>query len=253
MFFEHCLRIFAALFGRKPRRVKRHMWLLMLMLSLAIPVLAADEKEAPIQDNSFLVEEAYNQEPGVVQHIFTFSRAHRGGDWVSTFTQEWPMGSLRHQFSFTPIAQSAGGHRSNDFAVNYRMQLLGDGNARVAVSPRVTLMRSRVQVMIPASVVVAPRVVTHWNLGATSNPRTINAAQSIVWLTTHRFNALVETVWTHSAHASDLVISPGIRWSYDLPRGLQIVPGLAVPFDRTTHQRSTFFYLSFEHPFRGEK
>ena len=35
--------------------------------------------------------------------------------------------------------------------------------------------------------------------------------------------------------------------------GLQIVPGPAVPFDRTTHQRSTFFYVSFEHPFRGEK
>jgi hypothetical protein len=27
----------------------------------------------PIQDNSFLAEEAYNQEPGVVQHIQTFT------------------------------------------------------------------------------------------------------------------------------------------------------------------------------------
>lgn len=29
---------------------------------------------APIQDNSFLIEEAYNQEFGVVQHINTFTR-----------------------------------------------------------------------------------------------------------------------------------------------------------------------------------
>ena len=28
----------------------------------------------PIQDNSFLVEEAYNQDPGVVQTIQTFTR-----------------------------------------------------------------------------------------------------------------------------------------------------------------------------------
>ena len=39
----------------------------------------AAEEPAPIQDNSFLIEEAYNQEAGVVQHIQTFSRARDGG------------------------------------------------------------------------------------------------------------------------------------------------------------------------------
>lgn len=209
----------------------------------------AGEDEAPIQDNSFLVEEAYNQEPGVVQHILTFNRS-RHGDWTSTFTQEWPLGSLRHQFSYTAITDSAGGHRSNDFAINYRYQLAGDGNATVAVSPRLTLLRSQMQVMLPVSVVVAPRVVTHWNLGYTTNPRTLNAAQSVVWLTSHRFNTLVETVWSHSRREHDLVVSPGVRWSYDLPSGLQIVPGVAVPFDLTAHERSVFLYLSFEHPFQ---
>ncbi len=43
----------------------------------------------PISDNSFLVEEAYNQESRVVQHISTFSRGSDGG-WIYTFTQEWP-------------------------------------------------------------------------------------------------------------------------------------------------------------------
>lgn len=209
----------------------------------------AGESDTPIQDNSFLVEEAYNQEADVVQHILTFTHS-RHGDWMSTFTQEWPVGSLRHQLSFGAMTENAGGHRSNDFAINYRYQLLGDGNAAVAISPRVTLLRSQAQVMIPVSVVVSPRVVTHWNLGYTTNPGTLNAAQSVVWLTSHRFNTLVETVWSHSRRDHDLVVNPGVRWSYDLSNGLQIVPGISVPFDLTAHQRSVFLYLSFEHPFR---
>lgn len=56
--------------------------LLSLLLSLAVgPICCTtlaqeqtsrptDEKtQSPIQDNSFLIEEAYNQEDGVVQHI----------------------------------------------------------------------------------------------------------------------------------------------------------------------------------------
>lgn len=58
-----------------------------------------------IQDNSFLVEEAYNQEAGVVQHIFNLGygvdRLHGPDDreWAFSFTQEWPVFSQTHQFS----------------------------------------------------------------------------------------------------------------------------------------------------------
>jgi len=34
-----------------------------------------------IQDNSFLVEEAYNQNFGVVQHISSFTRSFESKDW----------------------------------------------------------------------------------------------------------------------------------------------------------------------------
>lgn len=47
-----------------------------------------------IQDNSFLIEEAYNQEPGVVQHILAWRR--QGRDWSNTFTQEFPLGTQDH-------------------------------------------------------------------------------------------------------------------------------------------------------------
>src|SRR3954469_14206126 len=40
------------------------------------------DKEPIIQDNSFLVEEAYNQNYGVVQHIQTFHRQWISHDWA---------------------------------------------------------------------------------------------------------------------------------------------------------------------------
>src|SRR5689334_10839155 len=58
-----------------------------------------------IQDNSFLVEEAYNQNFGVVQHISSFTRFWSSKDWNYTFTQEWPVpGNARHQLSYSLAA-----------------------------------------------------------------------------------------------------------------------------------------------------
>jgi hypothetical protein len=51
----------------------------------AVPLRAS--KPMAIQDNSFLIEEAYNQEKNVVQHIFSFSR-ERNGSYFASFTQE---------------------------------------------------------------------------------------------------------------------------------------------------------------------
>ena len=59
------------------------------------------ERPEPIADNSFLIEEAYNQEAGVVQHISTFVRPDGGGAWAYSFTQEWPFPGMRHQLSYT--------------------------------------------------------------------------------------------------------------------------------------------------------
>src|SRR5262249_52897668 len=59
-----------------------------------------------IEDNSFLLEEAYNQEPGVVQHIFQYlySGDSRQRGWTFAFTQEWPIYGQDHQFSYTILA-----------------------------------------------------------------------------------------------------------------------------------------------------
>ena len=48
------------------------------------PVVRVSAPPSPIQDNSFLLEEAYNQEPGVIQHVSTFQR-NSGVGWALDF------------------------------------------------------------------------------------------------------------------------------------------------------------------------
>lgn len=80
--------------------------------------------EPAIVDNSFLVEEAYNQEAGIVQHISTLTRsASSPRDYVYTLTQEWPFSTERHQLSYSvPVAflRSASASGLGDVMFNYR-------------------------------------------------------------------------------------------------------------------------------------
>ena len=266
----------------------------LLLLLAASPLLLAQtpppKGEGPIQDNSFLVEEAYNQEPGVVQHISTFTRFQESKDWVYTFTQEWPVGGLTHQLSFTlpwqRLNSSLDGKQAfGDVALNYRYQLLGDGEAKIAISPRLSVLlptgdekrgygrgATGVQVMLPVSWVLSDALVAHTNLGGTRTPNAKNAlgekattqdvtfGQSFIWLASPRFNVMLEYVHTsaqvvvgpdQTQRQSSTYLSPGIRWAYNFPSGLQIVPGIAVPIGvgASRGEKAIFLYLSFEHPF----
>lgn len=245
-----------------------------------------------IQDNSFLVEEAYNQNYGVVQHISSFARFWTSKDWAYTFTQEWPVPwDERQQFSYTLAGLHAGaladsGFGIGDVLLNYRYQLVGGGDTRVAFSPRVSLILASgdssedrgsgsigAQVGLPLSVVLTKKIVSHWNAGATFLPQAkgtsgdrvptagYNLGQSFIWLTRPRFNVMMETAFFQSqtvlannrtGWTSALYLSPGIRWSYNFKNGLQIVPGIAVPLGAgpSAGERGVFLYLSFEHPFR---
>ncbi|HEX9444434.1 MAG TPA: hypothetical protein VGA73_09955, partial [Candidatus Binatia bacterium] len=100
-----------------------------------------------IEDNSFLIEEAYNQEPGVVQHIFnavySTDRSRRG--WTFNFTQEWPVFGQDHQFSYSiPAANiredGARVRGVGDVLLNYRYQLMEEGERRPAFAPRFSLI-----------------------------------------------------------------------------------------------------------------
>ncbi len=248
-----------------------------LLLAAPLAACAALAAEGPIQDNSFLVEEAYNQEDGVVQHINTFQRFRNAGDWVYTFTQEWPVGGLQHQFSYTvPVVRPSDFHSGiGDIALNYRYQLLGDGEAKVAIAPRFTVIvpsgnekqgrglgAASYQGLLPVSVVLSPTIVAHSNAGFTYTPKAKdgsgnkadlnawNVGQSFVWLASQRVNFMLEAVYSRGQEKAAFV-SPGVRWSYDFESGLQIVPGVAFPIGvgPSRHEKAVFLYLSFEHPF----
>lgn len=139
-----------------------------------------EKEEAGIQDNSFLVEEAYNQEYGVVQHIQTFQRFWNTHSWGYSYTNEWPVDAApRHQLSYTvPVMNLADGSGTGlgDIALNYRYQLIGNGEAKVAFAPRFTLLvptgdykrgqgagATGYQGMLPVSWVHNQRFTTHWN------------------------------------------------------------------------------------------
>ena len=242
---------------------------------------------APISDNSFLIEEAYNQESGVVQHINTFTRS-KGGGWLYTFTQEWPVKSMKHQFSYTLTLLNAADNPRvrglGDMALNYRYQLVA--NDKVAVAPRASLLLPTgsvtkslgvggigFQTNLPISVTHSSKFVTHWNAGATLIPheknsrsekafvRSFNLGQSSIWLAHPRVNFLLETVWNsfqtvvrrnQTETSYSLIVNPGVRWAYNFKSGLQIVPGVSVPIGvgPSKGQRGILFYLSFEHPFK---
>lgn len=163
-----------------------------VVICLGRPVTwAAEERPIDvIEDNSFLIEEAYNQEAGVVQHIFngvyTSNRGRHG--WSFSFTQEWPIFSQDHQFSYTiPSYRLMDGadrvYGVGDVLLNYRYQALYEGETLPAFAPRFSLIlptgsRQKgtgnnvvgYQWSLPFSKKVASRLALHANLGLTYSP-----------------------------------------------------------------------------------
>jgi hypothetical protein len=250
-------------------------------------------EEHPIEDNSFLIEEAYNQEAGVIQHISNLVCASpiTDGEFAYSFTEEWPVTGQDHQLGFTLVFLNSGSGGAGasdgvgDFLINYRYQITsGD----VAVAPRLSLIvptgdRARgngdgvfgVQMNLPVSTRLSSSFVSHFNAGFTVLPgvggtdasglavdRTLTAytaGGSLVWLTSHRLNILLEALGVNegsigesgeSVRETHFIVNPALRYAIDVG-SLQIVPGFGVPVlleDGREPEVSYFFYLSFEHP-----
>ena len=242
----------------------------------------------PIQDNSFLLEEAYNQEAAVVQHINTLLFDRTVHTWLYALTDEWPVNGQRHQLSVTvPLQNSVAGNTValGDVALNYRLQLVGSGDTRVAVTPRLTVLFPTAaaelgggtlayQGALASSVMATPTLVLHTNAGLTLTPSAesgsgtarlldLSAGQSLIWLAHERLNLMLEGVVTSSEEFSGVgtarvrrtgfTLAPGLRWAHNFASGLQVVPGLAFPigFRANEGQRGVFLYLSFEHEMPG--
>jgi hypothetical protein len=234
-----------------------------------------------IEDNSFLMEEAYNQEPGVIQHISSFQYM-RDHTWIYTFTDEWPVPGRTHQLSATVPLLNNGITAFGDVALNYRYQAVL--RTRFAFSPRFSLLFPTgnyrngsgsgvlgYQLSLPFSYLLSPKIASHYNLGVTITPGAKNAdgtdynqviynyGISLIWLVKKNFNLMLEIVGNETVRKSDssesivsnsLFINPGFRYAINFKSGLQIVPGLAVPIGIGSSGGSSgiFAYLSFEHP-----
>lgn len=236
-----------------------------------------------IADNSFLVEEAYNQEAGIFQNIFNAMRSD--GVWAPTFTQEWPIGTQAHQFSYT--LSWSGGQGTTGFGdtlINYRYQALMEGPGRPAFSPRLSLILPTgssdrglgmgspgFQVNLPFSKQTHD-VSWHWNAGFTwfsgvESPRPENTVSlmspfvggSSIYRLRPMLHLMLESVANFEEYPTldgteretFFTLSPGVRGGWNLG-DQQLILGLAVPVTWGGGETGsgTFLYLSYELPFK---
>ena len=231
----------------------------MKRLLFVLALLLAATSGFAQQDNSFLIEEAYNQEPGVVQHINMLLFDSDTDSFLYEFSQEWPIRSMKHQFSYTvPVGYLDGSDfELGDISLSYRYQLRGDANAKLAIAPSFSVSLptgegsedTGLQAGLPVSYVLNPRLVTHTNVGIAwfSDDRDTEffAGQSLVFAVNSRLQAHLEALWSGNGDDGELLIAPGIRWAHDLKNGAQLVPG--VGYVRSDNGGdAVLLYLSYE-------
>ena len=239
-----------------------------------------------ILDNSFLVEEAFNQEAGVFQNIVGLLR--HDDAWELAFTQEWPVGSQAHQFSYTvPLQGVPSATGLGDILVTYRFQATMEAPGRPAFSPRLSLIAPSgdaarglgrgamgLQLNLPFSK-QAGDLYWHWNAGVTWRPSVSTAdravdgtevaltsphvAASAIWRVRRMFHLMMEGLLTleHSVAGPGtttrdaiVTLSPGVRGGWNLG-DRQLVLGLAVPvlLGGGATKTCALAYLSYELPF----
>jgi hypothetical protein len=128
------------------------------------------------------------------------------------------------------------------------------------------------QANLPLSVELTSELVTHWNAGFTATRardaggvrrtlRSLGAGASAIWLVAPTLNLMLESTWERAESFEPvegmrtdgrLTVMPGIRGAINLSSGMQIVPGVGMPFVTSAGEteRELFLYLSVEHSFR---
>jgi hypothetical protein len=240
---------------------------LVLGLAVACPAAAGAQQPPPaasarpfeILDNSFLVEEAYNQEAGIFQNIFGVIRTD-AGQWAATFTQEWPAPSVRHQLSYASprislLLRARREHSLEAARVGLELNLPASrqfrniylhGNAGVRMYPQVESSVFPSPVELRASHDVA--LVNPFLAGSAIlrvKPMLNLMFESVVLFDEH-IVARAET-----ARETTVILSPGTRFGWNLGDH-QLVLGAAVPIAHASGEtnRGVFGYASWELPFR---
>ncbi len=185
------------------------------------------------EDNSFLLNEAFNQEKGVLQYASNFYFDDlRGGNFLYNFTNEIPLGGERHQIGYSlsyylqnkeTSTDGAGGF--GDVNVSYQYLLSGKKSWAMVV-PSVTLIIPTAkngygsgglgaEADLYVTKRISRRVVTHYNFGYTyissadlyittsTGGRAVGyerdlqfkkIAASAIWYPARKFNLMLEYV-----------------------------------------------------------
>lgn len=243
---------------------------------------------AAIEDNSFLMEEAFNQEWGVYQFIQKYQTSKVAKGYEYSFENEIPITDKTHQFSYE-FSRGRGDADSDtaisDTTLNYRWQPLNkDG---MLLSERFGLIVPTGSVekesgngvygfefMQAATITINDRFMNHWNMGFSVLPnaetkgidkkRTITsftAGSSIIYLWKDNVNFLVEGVLESGqgvnpdgskSSETSFTINPGARFAWDLEwKDTQIVPGISFPTELLNGptEHGVLVYLSIEPKF----
>lgn len=236
----------------------------------------------PIEDNSFLVEEAYNQEAGVVQFISVWQKQGKSNDWSYTFINEIPVVSQAHQFSYeVPISHVSNDNivRGGDIKFNYRYEFQRSdvvvATGRLSAAAPTGDYKSGAgqgstsyEASLISSIKIGSSWVQHWNLGAgitpknklpndvTSGTSKYFVGLSNVYLFSDNLNFMLEFLGTISEETigmdlnewgSAFLLSPSLRYAIDI-ENWQIVPGIAFPvgLGPSAGENQFLGYLSIE-------
>jgi hypothetical protein len=242
---------------------------LIFKITLSAQETKKTEYVKAIEDNSFFIEEAYNQEDHVVQHIsnatYSLSSSH---DFSYSFTQEWPLFSSKHQFSYSlgfSDINFGNDKGLTDMMLNYRYQLTGHDDF-ITIAPRFSLILPTgdskrglgygvvgYQFALPMSKRLTNSLAVHVNFDYTILPdvkttdlnnirhkntlSNYNFGASAIWLLFTNTNLMLEVLYVISQQVSEnntksfnglAIISPGIRHAIEV-KDLEIVPGFALP------------------------
>jgi DtxR family Mn-dependent transcriptional regulator len=268
---------------RAASKVLVHVAAAALLLLAFVGSSSAQSMPFEILDNSFFVEEAFNQEAGIFQNIFGVYKGNSDA-WEAAFTQEWPLVTQAHQLSFTLPAISSDGHTGiGDVMLNYRWLAVMESASAPAFSPRLSVILATGdsdrglgaggagwQINLPFSKQFGNGYL-HWNAGFTHIPRaqvetheyslhTPHVAMSGIWRVRPMFNLMMESLVEFEQQLSDTVnerrtvitLSPGFRTGWNLG-DTQVIVGLAAPVAVAESRASggVFTYFSYELPFGG--
>ncbi len=239
----------------------------MILALSAFLIGSASANQAPIEDNSFLLSEGYNQDPGVVQVIQGFQWAPSSQDWSHFAAIEVPIVTEKHQLTLQTSLLHAGTASTpvefGDLMLNYQYWLISEGS--VYLAPRVgfylptgSYQRSAgsgtlgVMTGISFTANFSEKLAHHWSADVVvyplsratdgSSATTLDAtlATSIVWRPLWFFNLLTEvllvsdqspTPGSGSTRAWNGILNPGTRFliRFGKKRPWEIVPGVSVP------------------------